>query len=111
MFFYDIELYLVHILLILNRHHGMRGLVKFIEVAKEIDFLSVGYPFPEDHDAGSREIEPVIFAAVVDALVEGVLLCEIITIIIDCVGGSLDTLDRMMLTSKSSGCCLAVAQD
>ena len=111
MFFYDIELYLVHVLLILDRHHGMRGLVKFIEITQEINFLSVGYPFPEDHHAGSWEIQPIVLAAVVDTLVEGVLLSEVVTIVIDRVGSSLDALYMIIFTSKSSGCCRTVAQD
>ena len=89
----------------------MRGLVKFIEVAKEIDFLSVGYPFPDDHYAWSGETKPVIFTTVVDTLVEGVLLSEVVTIVIDRVGSSLDALYMIIFTSKSSGCCRTVAQD
>lgn len=88
----DIELQHEHIFLILDRKHRMRTLIPLVKIAHQINFLGIGHPFPDNHKIRCREREPVIFTAVVDATVEGILFGEVIAVVVDFFAGSLDTL-------------------
>ena len=89
----------------------MGGLVEFIEITQQVNFLGIGHPLSDDHEVGRREGQAKVFAAVIHSPVERILLDEVITVVVDGLRCPSDALDKIMSTSRSSGWQRTVAQD